>query len=318
LERAPSPRRTALIFEKACSMGVQSGEYGGRKSSSQPRAAMAWRMLSAWWALRWSTTTTCPGRSVGASCAAIDHANVAVSIAPAIIQGSCRPSGASAAPNVVCLPWWRGTDPVARWSCGAQPDKRVRELFVPLSSTKTSCCGSSWAAAARQAVRPSSLRTARLPVSFVLRPAQAADGPPPRRLAQLLALVLRPPGAVFQHCGVRCRFQPRPQARLLLWPATARAAGNGLARQRARLALLPHGAVDRGHGDVKAASGFSHGQTVSHRSHQSFFQVGRIRTHTWGHSITLACHCFSQVALRSVALSAEMTMTCASGVKPTI
>jgi hypothetical protein len=41
----------ALIFENACSMGVKSGEYGGRKSSSPPRAAMAWRLLSALWAL---------------------------------------------------------------------------------------------------------------------------------------------------------------------------------------------------------------------------------------------------------------------------
>jgi hypothetical protein len=41
--------------------------------------------------------------------------------------------------------------------------------------------------------------------------------------------------------------------------------------QRAGLALLDHGAFDRGDGDVKAASGFSHGLTVSHRSHQAFF-----------------------------------------------
>ena len=86
---------------------------------------------------------------------------------------------------------------------------------------------------------------------------------------------------MLQHGGVGGRLQPRPQRRLLLGSDAARAAGNGLALQRARLALLHHGAFDRSHGDVKAASGFSHGLTVSHRSHQAFFQVGRIGTHTW-------------------------------------
>jgi hypothetical protein len=42
---------------------------------------------------------------------------------------------------------------------------------------------------------------------------------------------------------------------------------------------LHHSAFDRIHRDSKAASGFSHGLTVSHRSHQAFFQVGRIGTH---------------------------------------
>ena len=56
-------------------------------------------------------------------------------------------------------------------------------------------------------------------------------------------------------------------------------------------------AFDRGHSHSKAASGYSHGQTVSHRSHQAFFQVGRIGTHTRGTCIIHACPCFSQVAL---------------------
>jgi hypothetical protein len=44
--------------------------------------------------------------------------------------------------------------------------------------------------------------------------------------------------------------------------------------------LLDDGTFDGRHGDVKAASGYSHGLTVGHRSHQAFFQVGRIRSHT--------------------------------------
>ena len=33
--RAPGPRRMALIVENACSIGVQSGEEGGKKRSWQ-------------------------------------------------------------------------------------------------------------------------------------------------------------------------------------------------------------------------------------------------------------------------------------------
>jgi hypothetical protein len=63
------------------------------------------------------------------------------------------------------------------------------------------------------------------------------------------------------------------------------------------VALLDHGAFHRGHCYPKAASGSSQGQTVSHRSHQSFFQVGRIGMHTDLPCTTYACCCFSQVAL---------------------
>jgi hypothetical protein len=49
--------------------------------------------------------------------------------------------------------------------------------------------------------------------------------------------------------------------------------------ERAGLALLDHGAFDRGHGDVEAASGCSHGQTVCHRSYQALFEIGRIGAH---------------------------------------
>src|SRR5215467_12828787 len=126
-------------------------------------------------------------------------------------------------------------------------------MVVPLSSTKTNCSGSSWATASRQAVRACSSRTARLPVSFFLRPAQAADGPPDARFAQLLAGVLGPPGAVLQHRGIGGRFQPRPQRRLLLGANAAGTAGNGFTLQRASLAVLHHGTFHGIHAHVKAA-----------------------------------------------------------------
>jgi hypothetical protein len=73
----------------------------------------------------------------------MDHSTVAVSIAPSIIHGTCRPSGVSAATKVTFLPWLRGTAPLARRSCGAQPESRVSAVWVPLWSTKTNRSGSS-------------------------------------------------------------------------------------------------------------------------------------------------------------------------------
>jgi len=218
-------------------------------------------------------------------------------MAPSISQGSCKPSGASAATSVVFLPWVRGTELLARRSGGAQPYQRVKEIWLPLASTKTRCSGSRWATALRQAVRASSSRTARLPVSFVLRPSSPADRPPHRRFTQLLTILLRPPGAVLQHRGVRSGLQPRAQRRLLPGSNAPWIAGNGLALQRARLALVPHRAFDCIHADAKAARGFSHGLTLSHRSHQAFLEVGRIGSHTVMYSTSHAWLCFLQVAL---------------------
>jgi hypothetical protein len=116
----------------------------------------------------------------------------------------------------------------------------------------------------------------------------------------LLPLVLGPPRTVLQHRGIGRRFQPGAQDGLLLRPNAARAPGNRLALQRARLALLYHGAFDRGHRHTKAARGFSHGLTVSHRSHQAFLEVGRIGSHTVMYSTSHAWLCFLQVALEVI------------------
>ena len=122
-----------------------------------------------------------------------------------------------------------------------------------------------------------------------MRPAEPVHGPPHGRHTQLLALVLRPPGTVLLDGRIRLCFQPREEDGLLLVGDLTRAARNGLARERARLALLHHSIFDRVHGHLKTASGFSHGQTVSHRSHQAFFEIGRIGTHGGGHCTTHAC-----------------------------
>ena len=73
--------------------------------------------------------------------------------------------------------------------------------------------------------------------------------------------------------------------------------GIGLRSSEPVSQLLYHGAFDRGHRHTKAARGFSHGLTVSHRSHQAFLEVGRIGSHTVMYSTSHAWLCFLQVAL---------------------
>jgi site-specific DNA recombinase len=80
---------------------------------------------------------------------------------------------------------------------------------------------------------------------------------------------------------------------------------------------LHHGAFHRCDGHLKAASDFSHGQTVCHRSHQAFFQIGRIGTHArlprTFHA--RACRSFSQVALE---LAARETWVLVATIPPII
>jgi hypothetical protein len=132
---------------------------------------------------------------------------------------------------------------------------------------------------------------------FLVGPAEPMQGPPHGGLAQLLALVLGPPGAVLEQRGLGGGFHARLQDHLLVAPDPAGTARDRLALQRARLPLLDHRPFDGGDRHSKAASGFSHGLTVGHRSHQAFFEAGRIRTHTDLRCISRACLWFAQNAL---------------------
>ena len=57
----------ALSFENASSIGEKSGEYAGRNRNSQPRASTDSLTRSPLCTERLSRTTTCPGRSAGAT-----------------------------------------------------------------------------------------------------------------------------------------------------------------------------------------------------------------------------------------------------------
>ena len=123
------------------------------------------------------------------------------------------------------------------------------------------------------------------------------DRPPHGRLAEPLAVLLGPPGIVLHHRRIWRGLQPRAQQGVLLRSNAAWAAWNRFRLQRARRALLHDRAFHGRHRDSKSASGFSHGLTVGHRSHQAFFQVGRIGAHIRCHRISHACLRFLQVAL---------------------
>jgi hypothetical protein len=79
---------------------------------------------------------------------------------------------------------------------------------------------------------------------------------------------------VLHHGRIWSRFQSGAQQGFLFAPDRAWASRDGLTLQRARLALLHDRAFDGGDRYSKAARGFSHGLTRSHRTHQAFFQVG--------------------------------------------
>jgi hypothetical protein len=58
--------RSVLSFAKTCSIGLRSGEYGGKNKRRAPAARMVRRIALPLCELRLSMTTMSPGRSAGA------------------------------------------------------------------------------------------------------------------------------------------------------------------------------------------------------------------------------------------------------------
>ncbi len=65
--RSAALRRQAFSLEKACSIGLKQGLYGGRKSSLAPAASIASRTAGTLWVERLSIMTMSPGTRPGAS-----------------------------------------------------------------------------------------------------------------------------------------------------------------------------------------------------------------------------------------------------------
>ena len=275
-------------------MGVKSGEEGGRKSSSQPRAARASRMPAA--ADGRSDDPARPPAPAAGSAPAPPRGTSGRSPSPSPPRSARARAGrrGSMPPPTGCSS--RGcAAPIRSPVGGGAPSQRAvsRRYACRFRRQRRTTGGrAGQPPRAKRCVPPRRARS--LPATFFLRPAQAVQGPPHRCLAHLLPVVLGPPGAVLQYRG---HPAPLPAARRIAScsPRIARGRpGIGL-RARARLTLLHDGALHRGHRHPTAASGCSQGLTVRHRSHQAFFQVGRIGTHAPLPSTFHACLCFRKV-----------------------
>jgi hypothetical protein len=119
--RAAALRSSVFSLLHACSMGLKSGEYGGRNSSVHLAASMSVRAAATLCALRLSSTTTCPGgRSAGTSTWATNAVKTSRSVAASMDMQPTRPSSENP-PRIVS---WRqcpaGTRPTARSPRGAR------------------------------------------------------------------------------------------------------------------------------------------------------------------------------------------------------
>ena len=256
------------------------GRVGRQEEQLAVARFKAWRMLAALWTLKLSSTTTCPGRSVGASCSVMYHSKVVGIHGPLDHPGLVQPVGGERRHQrrvlAVVARHGAGRALVMRRPAVEAGQGDVRATFVDKDELLGVELGDRFAPGG-----------ARLLVALAGCQCLFLCVQPSRRIARHMVASL----SCWPCCSAH---QAQCSSTVASGAASSRArnaascsrsnaprtAGNGLALQRAGLALLHHRAFDRGHGDAKAASGFSHGLTLSHRSHQAFFQVGRIGTHT--------------------------------------
>jgi hypothetical protein len=91
--RSAALRSSALSFEKAISIGLKSGEPGGRKSSRAPAGPV--------WLPRLSITTVSPGASSGTSTRSTEVWKASRLIEPSSTNGAARPDRRRPATKVV-------------------------------------------------------------------------------------------------------------------------------------------------------------------------------------------------------------------------
>jgi hypothetical protein len=89
--RRASLRRIVLIFEIASSIGFRSGEYGGSGSSRAPRRFDQRPHRRRLVGREVSSTTTCPGTSVGANPSRTNATKVSASVAPSNVAETLMP-----------------------------------------------------------------------------------------------------------------------------------------------------------------------------------------------------------------------------------
>lgn len=113
-ERAAIFRSSAFSLANICSIGLRSGESGGRWRISAPAASISARTPSTLWLDRLSRMTMSPGLSVGTSTCRTYARKLSPLIAPSKTAGAVSPSARRAPTKVVVFQWPCGTDATSR------------------------------------------------------------------------------------------------------------------------------------------------------------------------------------------------------------
>ena len=151
--RAAATRRNALSVAKPCSMGLESGESGGRKSRVAPAASIAGRTAGPLWTARVSKRTVSPGRTGGPHPCLTSVWKARPSRAPGSSSGAVRPAARKPVMTVVVLQWPCGRLATSRSPRRQRPCHRASLVVRPVSSRKTNRVGASVGGRVPQASR---------------------------------------------------------------------------------------------------------------------------------------------------------------------
>ncbi len=138
-------RTSCLSLEKSISIGFRSGLYGGSNTTRAPADSIASRALSVLWLPRLSITTKSPGCSAGDRNDSQNPVKQTPSIGPSSTMAARVPSRAIACTSVLVSQRPAGTGSTSRSPANAQPRRRVKFVFRPVSSRNTSRSGSTLA-----------------------------------------------------------------------------------------------------------------------------------------------------------------------------
>jgi|GEM_PF-2105487 len=135
-------RTSCFSFEKSISIGLRSGLFGGSNTTWAPADSIANRALSVLWLPRLSITTRSPGCRAGDRNDSQNPVKQTPSIGPSSTIAARVPSRAIACTSVLVSQRPAGTDSTNRSPAIAQPRRRVKFVFRPVSSRNASRSGS--------------------------------------------------------------------------------------------------------------------------------------------------------------------------------
>ena len=210
----------ALSLENACSIGVKSGSGGVGRQEEQVAAVRLRAPADYWPPYARSNYRARPPAPVAASAPVAPRCTTqrwGVFMAPSMSQGTRGPSGASAITRVVFLPWLRGAQPRGPLVVGRPAvEPRPGRCACRFHRQRRPAAGQGGRPPpARRCAPPRHARS--LSASFFMRPAQAAQRSPHRRLTKAAGRgVCAHQAQCFQARRVWRRDEPRAQHGLVL------------------------------------------------------------------------------------------------------